>query len=98
MTTDPAPRVRHFLDLSTSHLPHDTMQALAGLDNVVAHQTAYGALLWVPDDPTASAHTMDDPVPDEVLTVQLYARSLGCDYVLFDRDAEVDDRLPTWPW
>jgi hypothetical protein len=30
--------------------------------------------------------------------VQLHARSLGCDYVLFDRDAEVDPYLPSWQW
>jgi hypothetical protein len=27
-----------------------------------------------------------------------YAQDLGCEYVLFDRDAEVIDDLPSWDW
>jgi hypothetical protein len=33
-----------------------------------------------------------------VLTIQRYARTLGCDYVLFDADADRDDDLPIWDW
>ena len=47
--------------------------------------------------PPADFHDLaDEPAPDEVLAVQLHARSLGCDYVLFDSDAEVDPQLPSW--
>ena len=99
MTTErPAPRIRSFLDLSTNHLPQQVLEELTTLDSVVAYATTYGALLWVPDDPESSHHFADDPPPDEVLAVQLYARGLGCDYVLFDGDAEVDSHLPTWQW
>lgn len=93
------PVIRKFLDLSTAHLPQHIMNGpLNSFENVVAYDTQYGALLWVPDDPQESNDGMDESVPAEVLAVQLYARSLGCDYVLFDRDADTDDALPTWDW
>jgi len=33
-----------------------------------------------------------------VLTIQRLARAAGCDYVLFDADADRIDALPTWDW
>ena len=51
-----------------------------------------------PDDPQSFHDFADEPAPDEVLAVQLHARGLGCDYVLFDGDAEVDPQLPIWQW
>ncbi len=38
----------------------------------------------------------DGDVAPEVLAIRVYARSLGCDYVLFDRDAGEDPALPTF--
>ena len=99
MTTERSrPRIRSFLELSTNNLPQEVFNELASLDGVVAYPTTYGALLWVPDDPQNSHDFADDPAPDEILAVQLYARSLGCDYVLFDGDAEADPHLPSWQW
>ena len=99
MTTDHStPRIRSFLDLSTNHLPPDVFAELTTLDNVVAYRTTHGALLWVPDDPQASHDFAEDPGPDEVLAVQLYACRLGCDYILFDGDGDVDPSLPSWTW
>jgi len=37
-------------------------------------------------------------VPDVVLTIQRYARGLGCEDVLFDADADQVGDLPTWDW
>jgi hypothetical protein len=64
----------------------------------VAYPTTHGALLGGPDDPQSFHDFADEPAPDEVLAVQLHARSLGCDYVLFDGDAEVHPQLPSWQW
>jgi hypothetical protein len=99
MTTDRSgSRIRSFLDLSTNNLPQEVFTELTSFDGVVAYPTTHGALLWVPDDPQSSHDFADEPAPDEVLAVQLHARSLGCDYVLFDGDAEVDPQLPSWQW
>jgi hypothetical protein len=87
----------HMLDLSTAHLPEQILNNLNGYDGVIATEREYGALLHVPSDP---AETEQDygTIPTEVLAVQLYARRHGCDYVLFDADAEIDDNLPSWDW
>src|SRR5581483_5412452 len=94
------PVIRQVLNLSTAHLPPD-LGSPGGLDTalgVIAHATETGFLLWVPDDPDDSAQATDDPVPDVVLAIQRYARRLGCDYVLFDADADQVGDLPTWDW
>jgi hypothetical protein len=90
------PSVRRFLDLSTAHLPQQMLYELGSQPGVVADATEFGAWLWVPSDP-------DDPVtgarpPDEVLVIQRYARSLGCDWVLLDADAPTVHGLPTFDW
>lgn len=37
-------------------------------------------------------------MPEEMLAIQRYARGVGCDYVLFDPDADCIDELPTRDW
>lgn len=96
--------VRQFLDLSTSHLPFRVLigdeygpSPLKSLDGVVAYShDEFGWLVWVPDDPDEVNE--DHDIPAELLAVQKHARSLNCDYVLFDRDGPVDQELPTWNW
>lgn len=89
--------IRKFLDLSTCHLPEHLMTALNSFEGVVAYEHKYGALLWVPDDPKES-DCLENPIPAEILAVQLYARSLGCDYVLLDQDGDRNPDLPRWDW
>jgi hypothetical protein len=88
--------VRSLLDLSTAHLPENLgSHGLSGHDGVVAYQLEYGWLMWIPADPQAHAGDYPD-LPPEVLAIQRYARGLGCDYVLFDADADRVGDLPTW--
>jgi hypothetical protein len=109
--TAPDRAVRRFLDLSITHLTpalarnRHTAQAgdvwLGAVDGVTAYQVEYGWLMWVPDDPETHASDYDyprdgHPFPEVVLTIQRYARDLGCDYVLFDADAEALPDLPTF--
>lgn len=84
--------------MSTINLAQEVFTELTSFDGVVDDPTTHGALLWVPDDPRSFHDFADEPAPDEVLAVQLRARSLGCDYVLFDGDAEVHPQLPSWQW
>lgn len=35
---------------------------------------------------------------DALLHIQLYARAIGCDYVILDPDAPVEPGLPTYKW
>lgn len=94
-------RVRRFLDLSTAHLPEQVMNGpLNSFAHVVAYEFEFGALLWVP--PIKPDNDIEDlaaqGVPEEIVHIWRYARSLDCDYVLFDRDADTNDDLPTWEW
>jgi hypothetical protein len=98
------PEIRQMLVLSTSHLPEQYGSVFRGVnplgsaDGVIAHKLTYGFLMWVPDDPVESSGAMTEEVPPEILAVQIYARSLRCDYVMFDSDGDTVDDLPTWEW
>ncbi len=91
------PRIIKMLDATTGHLPQEICQDLNGYDGVIATDRTYGWLLWVPEDPAEHAGETGD-VPAEVVALQVFARGLGCDYVLLDRDADRVDGLPHWDW
>lgn len=91
--------VRRFLDLSTGHLPqHLGTSGLNGVDGVTAYEMPYGWLMYVPEEPVGSAADDEEGVPEVVLNIQIKARALGCDYVLFDADGPHVDDLPRWEW
>jgi hypothetical protein len=91
------------LDLSTAHLPEAVAATLTsdirGYEGCIADEHGergeYGCWVWVPDNP---GDWDACKVPDELLRVLLYARGLGCEWVLFDRDAERVAELPIWEW
>ncbi len=89
-------QVRTFLDITTGHLPKRICERLGSYEAVVAYETTWGWFMWVPQDPDDPDNTAG--VPAEVLAVQRYARRYGCDYVLFDSDAETVEGLPVWDW
>lgn len=88
--------IRKFLCLSTGHLPENAYDMLRDDDELTID--AAGAWLWVPDDPRESAEVGRETYWPEVLTVQLFARRLGCDYVLLDQDGPVTEGLPVYGW
>jgi hypothetical protein len=92
------PTVLSVLDLSTAHLSEAICADLNGEPGVIAHQFTYGWLMWVPPNPDESSTAAIDAMPEVVLAIQRYTRGVGCDYVLFDRDADCIDELPTWDW
>ena len=92
------PDISTLLDLSTAHLPEQICDRLGAIPGVIAYQTAYGWLVFVPNHPEQpNAHT-GAQVPEVVLRILRYARAAGCDYVLFEADADQIDALPTWDW
>lgn len=91
------PEIRKFMCLSTAHLSSELREGnKASWEAAVVYPLEYGFLLWVPDDPQESAQAMEDDVPDVILRIQLKARALGCDYVLFDSDGPELDGLETF--
>ncbi len=97
-TTICAATVRGVPDLSTAHLPdHLGNHGPSGQDGVTAYELRYGWLMWAPPDLQAYGGGYPD-LPPEVLAIQRRARGLGCDYVLFDADADQVGDLSTWDW
>jgi hypothetical protein len=89
--------IRNFLDLSTSHLSEETCRDLNSISGITAHETTHGWLLYAPEE-GADELAEDGDWPAELLPIVELARSNGCEYVLFDRDAETTDLLPTFDW
>jgi hypothetical protein len=92
------PHVRQFLDVSTAHL---TPECRRWLDNEAedgpTYSGCYGYVTWACVNPDDHAEVMEDEDRPDVLTAIFQrAASLGCDYVLFDRDAEEDEALPVF--
>jgi hypothetical protein len=75
------PDIRTFLNLSTAHLPEHICDRLDTVPGVIAHNTAYGWLMFVPNHPGQPGKHDAAEVPEVVLTILRYARAVGCDYV-----------------
>lgn len=87
--------VRMFLDLSTTHLKAST-RAMWSLATGPAElpfsggPTDYG---WFAHAPESND---DHLFTDDLWACMQRARALGCDYILFDADAGIDDALPIY--
>ena len=91
-------QVRKFLDLSTGHLPRKTAEEIEAevFPKKPAMQSEYAWLFSVPE----TIQELHDAgvTCGAFLNVMVLAQDTGCDYVLFDRDAEPVDWLPTFDW
>lgn len=95
--------VRAILDISTAHVRKETAELLdaitmTGIDApVIAHAKGeYGWLVYVSDDPSAQPNW--SRVPVELQRLILFARRMGCDWIMFDRDGVVLEDFETWDW
>ncbi|MEU5476680.1 hypothetical protein [Streptomyces mirabilis] len=86
--------IRTFLDLSTAHLREETADRLDSYDDVIAHRTTYGWLVYAPE--SSDSLTQEGNWPEELLPIVKLARANACEYVLFDADAPEYDPLPTF--
>lgn len=85
--------LRLFFDCSTAHLSPASgayLELRSRCPELIA-STPYGWFLWAGDD-------RDDDVPANLVAIMEHARALDADYILFDRDAPVNDVLPTFDW
>ena len=93
------------LCLSTVHIKPDTLQRLEDDDFewLVSYKKAssaepcesYGVFVLICDTDVRGGHDMSD-IPEDLITVLLYAVSNGCDWVMFDRDEEEVAALPQY--
>jgi hypothetical protein len=93
------PNIRKFLDLSTAHLsPSDRDH----LDACAAPGSAFGVAVaktedgWFVYAPDPADEVDDRNLPPHLQVISAYARAQGCDYILFDCDAEIDPALPVF--
>ena len=90
--------VRQFLDLSTGHLRPETREAWsAGMavdDEAMSlvSATQHGFFVWAGD--ASEGAEADEGWPHDVADCRRRARAMGCDYLLFDADAEPVAGLP----
>jgi hypothetical protein len=94
--------ISKLLTLSTSHMTDEDQKKLTKWERLGAYPMLilthpYGWMFW--------AHEQEDGEGVEILGLSeelgrclLHALSLGCDYILFDRDASAVEALPTFDW
>lgn len=93
--------VRRFLDLSTGHLKPETHKWLDALCESQkrgdlaswASCTPFGWFVWAHDEESDLSE-----FPEDLRTCMAKAQAMGCDYVLFDRDAAPEGDALDLPW
>ena len=80
---------RTMLDLSTSHISHDTAGFLQYHRASSYQKGDYG---WF-----VATHAMDDD-PADLVALLAFARAHGFDWIMLDRDGDVIPNLPTFDW
>ncbi len=88
--------IRKFLDLAAAHLtPRDAdyleESCVRGAANTstVSSRMEHGFFVYASEEP-------GDDVPGNIKRAMAKARELGCDYLLFDQDAEPCKGLPVF--
>ena len=96
-----APHVRKILDISTAHVSEATSWyleewAINGKGLAIVYEKGeYGWLVHVPGEPS---HEVEDTFPADLRACMEHARSLDCDWIMFDRDGITIDALPSYEW
>ena len=79
------------LVLSTANISQETCNVfLASNEGPVFAKGEYGYFVY--------AHLEDPDMPTDLEAALQLAQNDRCDWVMFDRDGEIDDRLPTFDW
>ena len=96
--------IRQFLDLSTAHLDKPSKEWLSheAESDSSTYGGHYGWFAWAHRDPDNPGHTTfggEDPrCPATLARIFEFACNNGCEYVLFDSDADSIDELPIFDW
>lgn len=84
--------IETLLVLSTAHIKPETCNVwLQTAPFATFGKAEYGWFVYVPDDELSD-------LPDDLRPCFALARSLDCDWVMFDCDAELIQGLPTYRW
>lgn len=84
--------IEPMLVLSTAHLDEQTCNGWLRTAAIAVYEKAdYGWFIPVPEDEPESA-------PADLVACFALARSLHCDWLMFDRDADTHPILPVHEW
>jgi len=91
------PYVCKILEVSTAHISEATANLVqCQLASVISFEKGdYGWLVYVPSEPGREA---EEGFPPDLRTCMEFARSLDCDWIMFDRDGVVIEALPDYDW
>lgn len=92
--------IRRFVVISTAHVSETTARRL---DTTPAKEWPcaggpYGEYGWFVYAHDENAGVGDDAIPADLFDVMCWSCANGCDYVLFDCDADAVDGLPVYDW
>lgn len=92
--------IQKMLVISTSHIKESTSHWLSGEiecpRNIIAYEKSeYGFLILVQDDEDREDLVN---VPSDFQHLYQYARSLGIDWIMLDRDAPKIQEIPSYSW
>ncbi|MCR9254745.1 MAG: hypothetical protein NXI16_01465 [Alphaproteobacteria bacterium] len=94
-----APKLRPFLDCSTSHISPDTADALEQEANGIEATMNASPVMAGPHGYFVHVSGLSfTPTPDDLKAVLDFAKAQGADYVLFDSEAPEIEGLPTYEW
>lgn len=86
------------LDLSTCHITKETNDALLAekIRDVVYYQKpGYGFFVHIPE---CLEDVEDGDIPVDLFKCLVYALENGCDWINFDCDGEMENKLPRYIW
>lgn len=86
--------IQKLLDISTAHILESTAQWLNNTpgDLILYPKAEYGWFIY-----TGSEEFPED-TPEELANAIIYAESLGCHWLVLDRDGEIINELPSFDW
>lgn len=95
--------IYNYLDLSTAHIKKQTDRFLDResqwpLTDIIAYKKWGGYFVFVPEHDDLGNSLESDQIPMDLKRCIKFARKHGCNWILFDSDAEIVNELPTYRW
>lgn len=103
MTVKGKANVSQILELSTAHLPQETVQRIEDgeFPKPAWMKSEYGFLVSVPDEEDIDGNFGAEQMPigcESMILCLRRAIALDCAFIMFDRDSELVEDLPAFDW
>ena len=86
--------IQQILDISTAHVLQSTAEWINNTpgDLILYPKGEYGWFIYT------QSEELPEDTPVELVEAIEYAKSIGCDWLVLDRDGETIDNLPSFDW